>query len=134
MHDLTRRHLRFGWWSLFVFLCLGVLLEALHGYRVPDYLAPEHETRRLLWTLAHAHGALLSLVHVAFAVTADRVEGLGAASPALLAASVMLPSGFFLGGLFEHGADPGIGILLVPLGALPLAFSVVVTARAIGRD
>ena len=25
--------------------------------------------RRLMWTLAHAHGTLLGLVHIAFAVT-----------------------------------------------------------------
>ncbi len=28
----SRRHLRFGWWSLLVFLTLGIALESLHGF------------------------------------------------------------------------------------------------------
>ena len=29
---LTKRHLRFGWWALLLFLTLGLGLEALHGF------------------------------------------------------------------------------------------------------
>ena len=28
-----RRHLQFGWWSLFVFVCLGILLEAFLAFK-----------------------------------------------------------------------------------------------------
>src|SRR4051812_30811291 len=59
-------HLRFGWWSLLVFLALGIVLETLHGFKVGAYLDVSNETRRLMWTLAHAHGTLLSLIHLAF--------------------------------------------------------------------
>jgi hypothetical protein len=48
----------------------------------------------------------------------------------LLGASVLLPGGFFLGGLFLYGGDPGLGVLLVPLGALLLLVAVLLTARA----
>ena len=51
-----RRHLRFGWWSLLCFLTLGIVLESLHGFKVGWYLDAAHSTRRLMWTLAHAHG------------------------------------------------------------------------------
>src|SRR4051795_4207629 len=64
---LARRHARLGWWGLLLFLSLGIALEALHGFKAGFYLDPAHRLRRLLWTLAHAHGTLLALVHVGFA-------------------------------------------------------------------
>ncbi len=36
--DYTRRHLRFGWWSLLALLGLSLLLEALHGFKAGGYL------------------------------------------------------------------------------------------------
>lgn len=45
-----------------------------------------------------------------------------------MAASVLLPGGFFLGGIFIHGGDPGLGIFLVPLGAGFLFLVVLLTA------
>jgi hypothetical protein len=35
-------------------------------------------------------------------------------------ATVLVPLGFFLGGVNTYEADPGFGILLVPAGALAL--------------
>src|SRR5688572_24062207 len=67
MAMVVRRHLRFGWFSLLVFLTLGLMLEALHGFKVQAYLNVMNETRRLMWTLAHAHGAMLGLAHLGFA-------------------------------------------------------------------
>ena len=66
---LVRRHLRVGWWAILFFLTLGVVLEALHGFKVPWYLNVANETRRLMLTLAHAHGVLVGLLHIAFAAT-----------------------------------------------------------------
>lgn len=127
----VRFHLRFGWWSLLLFLTLGIVLEGLHGFKVGWYLDLENEVRRLMWTLAHAHGALLGLVHVAFAATwhLARLRGgaAGWASRGLSAASVLLPAGFFLGGFGIAGGDPGPGIALVPLGALALFGAVLAT-------
>src|SRR5712692_3117025 len=60
----ARRHNAFGWWLLFVSSTLGLLLELLHGFKVQAYLAVSNETRRLMWTLAHAHGVLIALVNL----------------------------------------------------------------------
>jgi len=127
------RHLQFAWWSLLCFLTLGIFLEALHGFKVDWYLNSDYQTRRLMWTLGHAHGALLALTHVAFAATvywiADEASSwLRFASPLLMGASVLLPGGFFLGGTFIYVGDPGLGIFLVPLGALFPFLAVLLTA------
>jgi len=45
---LAKRHLRFGWWTLLIFLTLGLGLEALHGFKVGMYLKSSNETRRLM--------------------------------------------------------------------------------------
>ena len=62
----ANRHFRIGWWSLLLFLSLGIVMEALHGFKVGWFLDVGMETRRLMWRLAHAHGTLLSLLHIAF--------------------------------------------------------------------
>lgn len=141
---LVRRHLLFGWWALVGYLSLGMALEAMHGFKVAWYLDVGEETRRLLWTLAHAHGTLLAVVNLVFALSLPRIaEGgkrlLAIASPCLLAASLLLPGGFFLGGLYTYGGDPGLGtVLLTPLGAMLLFVAMLLTAvaatRALGRD
>src|SRR5688572_23085744 len=135
---LTRRHLRFGWWMLLVFLTLGLILEALHGFKSGLYLSVSNETRRLMWTLAHAHGTLLSLVNLGFAFTVRLVpewsaRERGIASICLQGATCLLPAGFFLGGLFIHSGDPGLGIILVPIGGLLLLVAVFLTACGAGR-
>lgn len=132
---LIIRHLRFGWGSLLVFLTLGIVLEAMHGFKVGWYLNPSNETRRLLWTLAHAHGTLLGLIHIALAATLPMIAGVerisAIASPCLMASSVLLPGGFLLGGWFIFESDPGLGILLTPAGAALLMISVFVVFRSI---
>ncbi len=137
--DYVRRHLRFGFWALALFLTLGATLEALHGFKVGFYLDVSNETRRLMWTLAHAHGALLSLVNVVVGVAlravpelADDGRRAGLASMMLIAATVLLPAGFFAGGVTFYSGDPGIGIALVPPGAACLLIAVVQWARASG--
>ena len=60
---IARRHHLIGWWALLLFLSLGIGLETLHGFKVGAYLDPAHRMRRLMWTLAHAHGTLLAVVH-----------------------------------------------------------------------
>lgn len=129
------RHVRFGWWSLALFATLGLVLETLHGFKIGLYLDASNDTRRLMWTLAHAHGTLLSLVHLIFALTVKTLgiapARLGASSPALVVASVCLPGGFFLGGVQIYSGDPGIGVALVPIGAVLTIYAAVVIARAI---
>jgi len=137
MPDYSRRHLRFGWWSLLVFATLGLVLETLHGFKVRAYLDVSNDTRRLMWTLAHAHGTLLALIHVVFGLTIRSGLDIAAAnqrlvSTALMAASVLLPGGFFLGGVVFYSGDPGLGVLLVPVGAMSLLIAVFIIARSAG--
>ena len=89
--------------------------------------------------LAHAHGTLLAVLHIAFGATAHLLPGWGsrsrhAASIFLRSATLLIPVGFFLGGLKVHGGDPGLGIMLVPLGAALLFAAVFLVARAVGRS
>jgi hypothetical protein len=134
MIDYAQRHLRFGWWSLLLFASLGLTLEALHGFKVRAYVDTSNETRRLVWTLAHAHGIGLALVHIAFGLMLRVAPDTGAGSApaisaALVAASVLLPGGFFLGGVAFYAGDPGVGIALVPVGAASLLYAVFTIAR-----
>jgi len=134
--NTSDRHLRFGWRSLFVFLSLGLVLETLHGFKLGWYLDVSSEIRRLMFTLAHSHGTLLALVNIAAGLTLRTVKGFeitNAASLALLWGSIVMPVGFFLGGIVIHDGDPGLGVVLVPLGALLLLFGVGSAARALGK-
>jgi len=130
---LAARHLRLGWWSIALFGALGLILETLHGFKIGAYLDVSNETRRLMWTLAHAHGTLLGLAHIGFAWTVTMTEREGRrtrqASSALAAASVLLPGGFFLGGIRFYAGDPGIGVALVPVGAALVLYAAVSSAR-----
>jgi hypothetical protein len=133
-----RSHLRFGWLALLFFLLLGVFLEAMHGFKVGWYLNAGEETRRLLLTLAHAHGVLLALVNLAFAATLAHAPALDAravriASPCLIGAGILLPAGFLLGGLVTYGGDPGLAIFLIPPAALMLFAGVAAVAWALVR-
>jgi len=123
----AHRNLRFGWWSLLVFLSLGGALETLHGFKIGWYVDVGNETRRLMFTLGHAHGTLLALINIAAGLTArnvDRFELRSSASFALIWAAILLPAGFFLGGIVIYDGDPGLGVWLVPVGAILLFYSV----------
>jgi hypothetical protein len=136
--DYVRFHLCFGWWQLLVFLTLGIALEVMHGIKSGWYLDVDNETRRLMLTLAHTHGTLLALVNIAFSWTVIRLpewkqSHLKIASWCLLAASLLMPLGFLLGGLFPYSGDPSLGILLLPAAAVFLLVAVLLTAIASGR-
>lgn len=131
------RHLRFGWWSLFAWLALGVIVEALHAFKLGWYLDVGNETRRLMLTLAHAHGTLLALVNIAAGIMARVIKDFAlshSVSLALWWAALLLPGGFFLGAFGVHGGDPGLGILLVPVGATLLLYAVGRIARDVARS
>ncbi len=137
---MFRRHMLVGWWSLLLFILLGVALESFHGLKLAWYLSVDSESRRLLWTLAHSHGTLLAVVHLCFAATlwqvfhptahasATQVKWLTWASLCLIGAGVLIPAGFFLGGWFHYSGDPGLGIVFVPIGALLLVVSIAIIA------
>lgn len=132
---LVRRHLAWGWWSLAVFTTLGLVLEAAHGLKLGWYVDLTSATRRLAFTLAHAHGTLLGVVHIAFALTLGKVAlspvAAARASFALRAVTVLLPLGFLLGGVAFYAGDPGLAIALVPPSGALLVIALVIVARAI---
>ena len=137
--EASRRHLSVGWWSLLLFLTLGLVLETLSGFKVGLYLDVSNTTRRLMWTLAHTHGTLLSVLNIAFGLSIPHApawkEGRRVlASRCLLAALGLMPLGFFLGGVRIHSGDPGLGVLLVPPGGFLLFMAVLLTARAFGQS
>jgi len=134
--QLADRNLRFGWWSLLVFLSLGAVLETMHGFKIGWYVDVGNETRRLMFTLAHAHGTLLALVNIAAGLTArnvDRLELRRSVSVALIWAAILLPAGFFLGGIVIYDGDPGLGVWLVPIGAALLFYSIARIALDLSR-
>ena len=136
--NLAQRHFRWGWWCLLLFVGLGVVLETLHAFKVGSYLNVGNETRRLMWTLAHAHGTLLALVHVAFGATvalsgSPQPRNRFWASRCLIYSALFIPLGFFLGGLDTHGGDPGLGVLFVPVGAALLLSAIAMTANSLRR-
>lgn len=134
--DLVHTHLRFGWAMLLVFVCLGVALEAMHGFKVPWLLDVGQETRRTMWRLAHAHGTLLSVLNLGFAFTLSQIPQwtkASAASKSLRVASVLLPGGFFAGGVVIYDGDPGLGIALVPLGAAALLYAIILVVLGLRR-
>lgn len=127
--------LRFGWCALAIFMLGGLILETLHGFKVGWYLDVGYETRRLMFQLAHAHGSLLAIINIAFAVSLGHLKGrefkhLDLASRSLKFASILMPGGFFAGGVIIHDGDPGLGIIAAPLGALAAILSAVLTWRA----
>jgi hypothetical protein len=134
--SLTHRHFSTGWWGLLFFISMGLGLELLHGFKADFYLDVSSETRRHLWTLSHAHGGLISLVHIGFAATTAQFQDWTGsdrlwAARCLTAALVLVPGGFFLGGLYIHAGDPGLGIFLLPPGGALFFVGVLLTARGV---
>jgi hypothetical protein len=126
-------NLRAGLWALCAFGALGLGLETLHAFKTGLYLDAGNETRRLLWRLAHAHGALLGLLNVCYALAVHAFPRLAdaLAGRALLSALLLMPSGFFLGGVFARGGDPGSAVGLAAAGGVALVFGLAkIAARA----
>jgi len=122
---------RVGGFGLIVWLVSGIGLEGLNGFKLASYL--QDGLRRDMWMLAHAHGTALSLVALVLAWAgplaalpekrarfADRLFSVGA---------VLVPLGFLLGGAWHSESDPGLGILLVPIGGLSAAGGLLMTFR-----
>ena len=111
-------------------LPFGLTLEALHGFKVRAFV--ESEMRRELFRLAHAHGTLLGILCLVFAALAERnVPEASRLSIARLVSwgAVLMPLGFFVGGILNSEGDPSLGIALVPLGAALLIVALVRAAR-----
>ena len=125
--------LRQGWISLAVWIAFGILLEGFNAFRSPAYL--DDATRRDLFRLAHAHGTLLNIVLLLAAICArlDLIRLGRVASLGLGAAAVLLPAGFFFGGLWRFNDEPGLAIFLVPIGAVLLLATAVYISLTLPR-
>jgi hypothetical protein len=137
---LARRHQVWGWRLLALFMTGGLLLETLHGFKIGLYLDQTNSLRRELWTLAHAHGTLVAVVQLLFSQVVAR--GWWTSWPRMrlcsflyLWAAILLPGGFFLGGIAPHeNSDPWIGIWWVPVGAMFLIIAALVTASQVAAS
>ena len=123
-----------GWIGIAVWMALGLLLEGLLAYRAPSYL--EDAQRRELFRLAHAHGTVLNGLLVLAGLTLQQLKAFPKlAALALRAGSLLMPLGFLLGGLSHPEGDPGLGIWLVPPGALLMVFGVTALAmQSLGKS
>lgn len=137
-HDETttpqpRNTAAYGWLGLALWSTVGFALEAAHGWKLSAYL--DSELTRLLLTLAHAHGAMLSLVLIAFGVHGAAHLDVGETWPrrALLIAWGTMPLGFALGAFAHPESDPGVGIFLVPVGACALIAALTRIAFAVWK-
>lgn len=118
---------------MLLFAGLGLALEGLNGLKLGFFLDPEFHLRREMWRLAHAHGTLLSIIQLVFSgalargifASEDRAQ---LASTLLRAALLLMPLGFFLGGVAPSESDPWIGIWLVPVGGALLLLALAITA------
>jgi hypothetical protein len=141
MSDSSKNPLKdarsFGWWSLLCWLSLGIALEAMHGFKIGWYLDVVNDGRRLQLTLAHTHGTLLALMNIIFAMSLSQDVGpaglVARAAKCLKWAAILMPLGFLGGGIMAMGADPGIAIVLVPIGGLLLFAGVLFAARAVSQ-
>lgn len=126
MKDERSPHLRLGWTLIAIAFAAGLLLETLLGTKA--VVVAEDALRKELWSLAHFHAAFLGLLNLVYPRIAD------ARSRLLLLGSVLLPLGFFLGGVAHPEGDPSLGIWLAPIGALLLVYVAGVHARNAWRQ
>ncbi len=111
----------------------GLALEALIGFKVPALL--DDPLRRELFRLAHAHLTLLGLLCAVSGLAARALRRAipRSAARALRAGALLLPLGFFLGGLSHPEGDPGPGVFLAPLGGLLALYGLTAIVLALRR-
>ena len=112
--------IRQGWISLALWIAFGILIEGFSAFRSPAYL--DDAVRRDMFRLAHAHGTLLNimLLVAAICVRLELIRLGRMTSAGLRAAVVLLPAGFLFAGVWHFKDEPGLAILLVPVGAVLL--------------
>lgn len=119
-----------AWYSLAFWMTAGLFLEGLLAFRSPAYL--QDPMRRELFRLAHAHGTVLNIVTLVAGLYLSK----GLISPpsivlwSLRLGVIAMPLGFLLGGISHSETDPGIGILLAPVGGLMIIFGIIAIAMS----
>lgn len=126
--NATRSLAAQAWLGLAFWLSFGLLLEGLIGYRSPAYL--QDEMRRDLFRLAHAHGAIFSLLLAIswLYLRSSSVTIPNVALWSLRLGTILMPIGFLLGGMWHTETDPNLLIVLAPIGGVMVIFGVVSVA------
>jgi hypothetical protein len=108
----TRTQFCFAWICLWIFF--GLLLDSFMGLKQLFYLS--NPIRREMWRLAHTHGTLMTLVFLAYVhfrgIAKKQHENM------MFIGALLMPVGFFLGGIVTTEIDPFVGVFLVPIGGL----------------
>lgn len=121
----TRRTVATGFFLLAIFMPMGLTFEALHALKIQVYLGSS--MRREMWTLAHAHGGILGILCLVYGSVAERWLAVARRRESIARilrwGAILMPLGFFLGGVANHEGDPSLGILLVPVGGLLLLWA-----------
>lgn len=125
----SRRARRFGWTWLLLWVLVGIAIEAAHGFKLASYL--DDGLTRTLLRLGHAHGVILSLVVLAYAALG--VEAAPSAGRFLRWGAGLIPVGFTASAFRHSEGDPALVVLLVPVGAVPLAIGLMLLARSAWR-
>jgi hypothetical protein len=108
----TKTQFCFAWICFWIFF--GLLLDSFMGMKQLFYLSDP--VRREMWRLAHTHGTLMTLVFLAYmhfrGIAKKQHENM------MFIGALLMPVGFFLGGILTTEIDPFIGVFLVPIGGL----------------
>lgn len=125
--------IRQAWISLALWIAFGILLEGFRAFRSPAVL--DDAVRQDMFRLAHAHGTLLNLVLLAAAICArlELIQLSPGTSLGLRSSVILLPVGFLFGGLWHFKDEPGLAILLVPIGAVLLLVTSIYIALTLPR-
>ncbi len=125
--------MRQAWISLAVWIAFGILLEGFSAFRSTVLL--DDYVRRDMFRLAHSHGTLLNIVLITAAICArlDLIRLSRSSSISLRTSVVVLPLGFFLAGIWLFKDEPGLAILLVPVGAVLLLVAAIQISLTLPR-
>jgi hypothetical protein len=108
----TKTQFCFAWICFWIFF--GLLLDSFMGMKQLFYLS--NPVRREMWRLAHTHGTLMTLVFLAYVhfrgIAKKQHENM------MFLGALLMPVGFFLGGIVTTEIDPFVGVFLVPIGGL----------------
>jgi hypothetical protein len=130
----VRSLLRQSFIGIAAWMTFGLLLEGFIGFRVSGYMSVP--IRREMLTLAHTHGALLSLLLLLSTLTISK----GLVYPNKLAilwlriGTVLMPFGFLLGGIQPNKDEPNMFVFLAPIGGILVIFGVVNLALSIKKN
>jgi len=108
----TKTQFCFAWICLWIFF--GLLLDSFMGMKQLFYLSDP--VRREMWRLAHTHGTLMTLVFLAYVHFRGIAKKLH--ENMMFIGALLMPVGFFLGGILTTEIDPFVGVFLVPIGGL----------------